>query len=146
MPDVRSMFGPVAAKYAASSVHGDLGELDRLVRMVGPHAADRVLAVATGTGNTAFAFAPHVAEVVAYDVTPAMLEQVEIGAKKRGLTNVRVQLGDACAIPEPEVLYDIVVVRLAPHHFWNVEGFVSSAARALRSGGKLLVSDTATPD
>jgi len=140
------MFGPAAANYSTSKVHANPEELERLVQLVGPRRTDRVLDVATGTGNTAFAFAPHIAEVVAYDLTPSMLEQVELGAAQRGLENVRTQLGDACAIPEPGESFDLVVVRLAPHHFHDIEGFMAGARAALKPGGKLLVSDTATPD
>src|SRR5580704_14117607 len=100
MADVQEVFGPVAANYASSKVHGNTEELGRLVALVQPKPTDRVLDVATGTGNTALAFAPYVAQVVAYDVTPRMLEQVEFGAAQRGLTNVTTLLGDACAMSE----------------------------------------------
>lgn len=140
------MFGPTAANYATSKVHANPEELERLVSLVAPRASDRVLDVATGSGNTALAFAPHVAEVVAYDLTPSMLEQVELGAKARNSHNVTVRLGDACAIPSDVCDFDIVVARLAPHHFKDIDGFVSGARRALKDGGKLLVSDTATPN
>jgi len=146
MADVRSMFGPAAANYATSRVHANYEELARLVQLAGPKPTDRVLDVATGTGNTAFAFAPFVAEVVAYDLTPGMLEQVRTGAAERGLTNVQPLLGDACAIPETMSGFDIVVARLAPHHFPSIDGFLAGCDHALRTGGKLLVSDTATPD
>jgi ubiquinone/menaquinone biosynthesis C-methylase UbiE len=146
MADVQAMFGPVAAKYAASKVHGNAEELARVVELVNPKTTDRVLDVATGTGNTAFAFAPFVKEVVAYDLTPGMLEQVRIGAEDRGLGNVQTLLGDACAIPDSLTGFDVVVVRLAPHHFHDIDGFLAGARMALVDGGKLLVSDTATPN
>src|SRR5579862_634724 len=144
--DVRSIFGPVAANYVTSPVHANADELTRLVELINPKPTDRVLDVATGTGNTAFAFAPFVKEVVAYDLTPRMLDQVRKGAAERGLRNVHPLLGDACAIPDSLIGFDLVVVRLAPHHFHDVDGFVAGARRALVDGGKLLVSDTATPD
>ncbi|MHB8637223.1 MAG: class I SAM-dependent methyltransferase [Fimbriimonadaceae bacterium] len=146
MASVESMFGPVAAKYAASKVHGNAEELARLVALACPKSSERVLDVATGSGNTAFAFAPHVHAVVAYDITPDMLEQVILGAQERQLGNVTTYLGDACAIPEALGPFDLVVVRLAPHHFHDINGFLDGANRALATGGKLLVSDTATPN
>lgn len=146
MGDVQSMFGPAAAKYATSKVHANPEELARLVALVAPLPTDRLLDVATGSGNTAFAFAPHVARVVAYDLTPGMLEQVELGARERGLSNVSAVLGDACDIPDSLGPFDIVTVRLAPHHFHDIDGFMAGARRVLRGGGKLLVSDSATPD
>src|SRR5665213_3629732 len=100
MPDVQSMFGPNAAKYASSKVHANPEELERLVKLIDPKPTDRVLDVATGSGNVALAFSPHVAEVVALDLTPSMLEQVRLGAEARGLMNVETLLGDACDMPE----------------------------------------------
>jgi SAM-dependent methyltransferase len=146
MPDVQSMFGPNAAKYASSKVHANPDELERLVKLVDPAPTDRVLDVATGTGNVALEFAPHVAEVVALDLTPPMLDQVRLGAEARGLTNVQALLGDACDMPETLVDFDVVVVRLAPHHFPSIDAFLAGANRVLKPGGKLLVADTATPN
>ncbi len=146
MPDVQSMFGPNAAKYATSKVHANPDELKRLVELVCPKSTDRVLDVATGSGNVALAFASHVAEVVALDLTPSMLEQVRLGARAKGLTNVETLLGDACDMPDSLAGFDLVIVRLAPHHFRSIDGFLAGAQRVLKPGGKLLVADTATPD
>ena len=132
------MFGPAAANYATSKVHANSEELARLVELVAPRPTDRVLDIATGTGNTAFAFAPFVAEVVAYDLTPGMLEQVRIGAAERELTSVRPLLGDACAIPDTVTGFDIVVVRLAPHHFPSIDMFLAGCRRALCLGYQIL--------
>ena len=71
----QSIFAQRAAFYTTSAVHKDKVVLDRLVELAQVKPTDRVLDVATGTGHTAFAFAPHVREVIATDVTPEMLSE-----------------------------------------------------------------------
>lgn len=146
MADVQSTFGPVAEKYAKSKVHGNAEELARLVALAEPKPTDRVLDVATGAGNMALAFAPHVNQVIAYDLTVPMLDQVRQRAEKRGLTNVVVSRGDACHIMLAPESVDTVVARLAPHHFASVPDFLIGAHNVLKPHGKLLIADTAAPD
>src|SRR5215831_6610108 len=70
---VQRQFGANAAKYATSRPHAQGASLSRLVEMVAPKAYWRAIDVATGAGHTAFAFAPHVAHVIASDLTVQML-------------------------------------------------------------------------
>src|SRR5215469_12622498 len=113
----QAQFGATAAAYTTSTGHGDASALGKLVQMAEARATDRVLDVATGAGHTALAFAPHVREVIAYDLTEAMLHETEKNAAARGLTNVATQQGPAETLPFPDESFDIAVVRLASHHF-----------------------------
>src|SRR5437016_4552993 len=56
---------------------------------------DTVLDIATGTGFTARAFAPHVGSVVGLDVSRGMLEQARTKAVENGLTNIEWREGRA---------------------------------------------------
>src|SRR5277367_6988512 len=92
---VRTTFGRAAAAYTVSAGHADAEALARVVTFAEPTASDTALDIATGAGHTALALAPHVASVVALDLTPEMLAETARNAARRGLTNVRVQLGAA---------------------------------------------------
>src|SRR5437016_4878028 len=109
---VQSQFGPVADQYTTSHSHDNPVELARLVALAQPRPSDRVLDVATGAGHTALAFAPHVAEVIAYDLTAAMLDEVNRNASQRGLLNVRTLQGPAESLPFPDDSFEIVTVRI----------------------------------
>jgi SAM-dependent methyltransferase len=112
-----------------------------------PSPGDRVLDVATGAGHAALAYAPDVAEVVASDITPEMLEQVRRLATERGLTNVRTQgNAPAEALPFEDATFDTVLCRIAPHHFPDVPRFLAESRRVLRPGGALVLCDTISPD
>jgi len=144
-PDVRRSFAPVAANYVTSPFHAGKELLDEAVELVQPRPTDRVLDVATGTGNTALALAPHVAEVVGLDLTPEMLDQARRVAAERGVENVEWVLGDAEELPFPDASFDVWIARAAPHHFHRLGRSLEEALRVLKPGGKAVVIDSSGP-
>lgn len=143
---VAANFGPVAEKYATSPGHANKAALETLVELVAPTRTTEVLDIATGAGNVALAFAPHVARVVAFDLTPAMLEQTLKTAESRGLSNVEAVQGLAEELPFEDASFDVVTVRLAPHHYADIQKAVDEMARVTRPGGKVVIVDTTVPE
>ncbi len=84
----REVFGKRAAYYTTSTAHTDKAVLDRVVELARPNRNATALDVATGTGHTAFALAPHVSRVTAVDITPEMLEEARRLQPTNGLANV----------------------------------------------------------
>jgi len=143
---VRQQFGAHAAAYTTSLVHAKGASLSRLVEVTSPQGDWLVLDVATGAGHTAFAYAPHVARIVASDITPEMLEQTAEHAGKRGLSNIETRIADAEALPFPDEAFDLVTCRIAAHHFPDVPLFVSEVRRVLKPAGLIAVVDNVAPD
>ena len=106
----------------------------------------RVLDVATGTGFTALAFAPHVYSVVGVDVSPGMLAEAHLRAEAEGITNVTWTEAPAEALPFPDATFCLVTCRIAPHHFLDLAEFLRETARVLKPGGHLVLVDTTVPD
>lgn len=142
---VQERFGPNAAAYAANSLHAKGDSLIRLVELAQPQPNWRALDVATGAGHTAIALAPHVAEVIASDLTPQMLAQAEHLARERGLTNLHTRQADAESLPFEDASFDLVTSRIAPHHFANIPKFLRECARVLKPGGLLIIVDNIAP-
>jgi SAM-dependent methyltransferase len=123
-----------------------LGDYDRIAQDVlapfGPtlvHACRigpgmHVLDVAAGTGNVALAAARAGANVVASDLTPALIETGRRHAKKRGLSVEWVE-ADAEALPFADAVFDAVTssvgVMFAPDHVKAAEELL----RVCRPGG-----------
>lgn len=143
---VRQQFGANAANYATSVVHAKGASLGRLVELMNPDPSWRLLDIATAAGHTAFAFAPHVAEVVASDLVGEMLDVARGQAEERSLTNVSFEAADAEALPFADASFDAVTCRIAPHHFASPERFVAEAARVLRPGGVFGLVDNMVND
>ena len=143
---VQQQFGAHAAAYATSSVHAKGASLGRLVELVRPQPTWQALDVATGAGHTAAAFAPHVARVIASDLTEEMLQEAAKLAKAKGLANMETARADAEALPFEDARFDLVTCRIAPHHFPDIPSFVAEVWRTLKSGGTFALVDNIAPD
>jgi ubiquinone/menaquinone biosynthesis C-methylase UbiE len=143
---VQSQFGAAAQAYTTSAGHGDPLMLARVVELARPRPGDHALDIATGAGHTAIAIAPHVASVVAYDLTPQMLKETARNAAARGLHNLTTYQGAAESLPFADASFDIVTVRQAPHHFADVRRAVAEMARVVRPGGRVIVVDSTSPE
>ena len=143
---VKGSFGPNAHAYTVSTGHANQTELEKLVERAAPSPADTLLDIGTGAGHTAIAFAPAVKRVVAYDLTPQMLEEVERNAAAKGVTNVETRQGAAENLPYPDASFELVSCRLTTHHFANLPQALAEMGRVLKPGGKLIIMDTTVPE
>lgn len=143
---VRSKFGPAAADYAASDVHAKGESLARIVELVAPQKTWEALDVATGAGHTAAIFAPHVASMIASDITDEMLQETAKLANARRISNMLTVPAAADALPFPDDSFDLVCCRLAAHHFPSLEDFIGEVRRVLKKGGRFALVDNVAPD
>jgi ubiquinone/menaquinone biosynthesis C-methylase UbiE len=143
--NIRREFGANAAAYATSTVHAQGSSLARLVELVNPEIHWRVLDIATGSGHTALAIAPHVAEVRASDITLEMRAQTQKLIDERGVKNVIVETADAEDLPYPDNTFHLLTCRIAPHHFADIPQFIQESARVLLPHGILAIVDNIVP-
>ena len=92
---------------------------DQLVNLLGIGGADRVLDLATGTGEVAFRAARKGAAVSAIDSAVPMLEKARSAAVEQGL-DVSFELGDVEYLPYEDACFDVLVSNFglvfAPDH------------------------------
>ena len=145
MPDVRDSFSKSAINYTRSTFHTSSIRLQEVVDLAQPQKGDLALDVATGTGNTAFALAPHVRRVIGLDLTRPMLDEARRIAAERGIVNIDWVIGNAERLPFADATFDVYTVRAAPHHFPNVDTFMAEAFRVLKPGRDAAFVDCTAP-
>lgn len=115
--------------------------LEHMISCVKPQKTDTVLEVAAGTCICGRSLAPFVENVTCLDMTTAMLAVGKAEAAKQRLLNMDFVQGDAEKLPFPDNRFDIVISRLAFHHFPNPKRCFAEMVRVLKTGGKLVVMD-----
>lgn len=141
----REQFNAQADQYASSEVHRFGPSLPVLIKFAAPTPSDKALDVATGTGNTALAIAPHVAHVTGLDMAEKMLAHAQNRANEEGQRNSLFVRGSAEELPFPDEAFTLVTSRHAPHHFSHLERFIAEAYRVLKTGGRLVIADQISP-
>ena len=114
-----------AEAYRESATHREGPDLDLLVEWCEPAEGVKALDVATGGGHVARRLREEGCEVVTLDPSPGMQADV---------------LAPAEHIPFDDGAFDVVVTRIAPHHFEDVRAAVAEMERV--SNRLVVVEDT----
>ncbi|MBA2475350.1 MAG: class I SAM-dependent methyltransferase [Actinobacteria bacterium] len=114
-----------ADAYRTSETHASGDDLDALVELCDPRDGVKILDVATGGGHVARRLREEGAEVVTCDASPGMGADVVCRAED---------------LPFADGSFDVVVSRIAPHHFSNIGEAVGELARV--SNRVVVVEDT----
>jgi SAM-dependent methyltransferase len=120
---VTDVWSERAAAYREAAEHREGEDLDVIVAWA--HGCRTALDVATGGGHTARALRRAGLQVTTLDPAPGMQPEVIARAEH---------------IPFADDSFDLVVTRIAPHHFDDVHAAVAEMARVSR--GLVIVEDT----
>ncbi|HYI24162.1 MAG TPA: class I SAM-dependent methyltransferase [Thermomicrobiales bacterium] len=143
--DVRRMFDRIVPRYDLMNRIMTGGRDKAWRKRVARQAADsapagtaRVLDVATGTGDLAFATAASgAAEVIGLDFSEGMIAEAR---RKAGSHpgNVSFVVGDAMAIPFDDGTFDACTVGFGLRNMPDYDAAIASMARILKPGGRLV--------
>jgi SAM-dependent methyltransferase len=111
--------------YEQSGTHRSGADLDLLVEWCEPDDGVRALDVATGGGHVARRLREAGCEVVTVDATPGMQPDVIASAEH---------------LPFADGSFDVVVTRIAPHHFSDIRAAVAELERV--SNRLVVIEDT----
>ena len=142
---VQEIYSGDSDYYITSTPHAKSSSLTRAVEILNPSGGVH-LDVATGAGHTAFQMAPRCDWVIASDLTQGMLESTRKNGAQKGVKNARLLRTDSEAIALRDGAVDSVSVRIAPHHFADVQKAIDEMARVLKPGGKLIYIDNIAPE
>ena len=143
---VIDQFSPRAAAYVSSAVHAQGEDLQQLAAMVQGLGHARILDLGCGGGHVSFHVAPHVREVVAYDLSQDMLTAVTRAAVDRGLDNIVTQRGAVEWLPFEDAAFGFVMSRFSAHHWHDLDAALREARRVVRPCGQVAFADVVAPD
>jgi ubiquinone/menaquinone biosynthesis C-methylase UbiE len=119
------------------------GARRRSIEMLRLQPGERVLVVGCGTGLD-FCVLPSSAQVVAGDLSPAMVDHARARAARAG-GYIDVRLMDAADTGEPDASFDAAVLHLILAIVPDPRAVLAEAARAVRTGGRAVVFDKFVP-
>lgn len=143
---IREEFARQADAMSTAARFNDTGVLARMCEAAQLTAHSRVLDVACGPGIVVEALARDAGEVVACDITPAMVTKTAHRCAAAGFTNVRCMLGRAEDLPFEDASFDVVVSRSAFHHFPDPAAALGEMTRVCRADGRIIIVDVTTSE
>ncbi len=144
---VRAMFDRVARGYdllnsvMTAGLHHQWRR--RAVDLAGVGPGDRVLDVATGTGDLAIELAKRVGpsgEVIGSDFSEGMLAL----ARKKA-PELRFEWGNALELPYADGEFDAATVGFGARNFSDLDRGLAELTRVVRPGGRVLILEMTTP-
>lgn len=149
---VHVMFDRIAPRYDLLNHVLSLG-IDRLwrrrvVRAVQEAAPQRILDMATGTGDLAIALARHLpaAQLTGVDLSEKMLDVARRKVADRGLgERIVLRQGDAEHLDFDAASFDAATVAFGVRNFGDLDAGLRELARVLRPGGRLFVLEFSRP-
>src|SRR5690242_20556531 len=142
---VSKQFSPRAVAYVQSAVHAQGEDLKELAEFASANRFARALDLGCGGGHASFAIAPHVGEIVAYDLSAEMLSAVAGEATNRGLANLKTQQGTVEKLPFADARFDFVVTRFSAHHWHDIRAGLHEARRVAKKGAAAMFMDAVPP-
>jgi demethylmenaquinone methyltransferase/2-methoxy-6-polyprenyl-1,4-benzoquinol methylase len=144
---VRTLFSTIADRYDFITVMLSYGQDRRwkrkLISLAAPTPESRVLDLATGTGDIAFALARHGSRVVGLDLTFRMIQLAR--AKLATGPAVEFLVGDMLALPFAADSFDIVTTGYGLRNVPNLAAAIDEIDRVLTPGGQVLSLDFNRP-
>jgi len=143
---VVEQFTKQAAPFAEKQEHVQQEPMRLTLAAMHLQPTDRVLDVACGPGLMACEFAQRVQQVMATDLTPAMLEQGRKRAAAQGLNNIVWRVADAAALPFETDSMAVVFTRYSFHHFPDPLAVLREMTRVCAPDGRVAVVDVYSAD
>lgn len=149
--EVAEMFNNISKRYDFLNHFLSLG-IDKIwrkkaVRLLREVKPERILDIATGTGDFAIALLKlQPKEIVGMDISKGMLEVGRTKMKKKGVDGIiSMQLGDSENLPFEDGHFDALTVGFGVRNYENLEKGLSEMLRVLRVGGKAVILEFSKP-
>lgn len=148
---VAQMFDQISGRYDFLnhflSFGIDKGWRKKLVREAKKTAPERILDIATGTGDVAIALEKTGArEIIGLDISNGMLEVGRQKVIKRGMSpTIRLEFGDSEEIAYDDGSFDLVTAAFGVRNFEHLDRGLSEMTRVTKKGGTVIVLEFSKP-
>lgn len=107
----------------------------------GEFTPETAVDLGTGNGFMLIGLAPLAKRLIGVDQSGPMLEAARVYLSHAGITGVELVRGDAGVIPLPAAIAELVTANMYLHHCPDPGTAVREAARLLKPGGRLMITD-----
>ncbi|MEZ0496769.1 ArsR/SmtB family transcription factor [Sphingomonas sp. IW22] len=129
---------------AIRSLHVADSEVEAaMTRVLGDQAIGQLIDIGTGTGRMLELFAPQSERALGIDRSSEMLRLARVKLAERGLANAELRQADLYALPLGDRAADVAILHHVLHFAQQPGAAIAEAARALGTGGRLLIADFA---
>jgi len=118
----------------------------RMVEIAGAGPFETFVDLGTGTGRMLEIFADRFSRGVGYDVSHEMLAIARTNLETAGVDHAQARHGDLFSLPMENGSADIICIHHVLHYLAEPDAAVIEAARIVKPGGKLIISDFAPHD
>ncbi len=140
--DAREFFDQIAPEWeSVRSGYFDEAVIDRLHDIKLLRSDMTLVDLGAGDGYLSRAISPHVARVIAIDISDKMLKELEKKALQDGLTNIQIIKGDSCDIPLEDESVDLVCSNMFLHHIEEPILVIKEMRRILKPDGRVFLAD-----
>ena len=138
--EIRDAWDKIAAGYDEFvTPSGGMAIAENALRRVGLRPDMRLLDVAAGSGALSIPAARLGAQVLAVDLSPAMIERLNARVRKEGLSNLEGRVMDGHALELEENTFDISASQFGVMLFLDLPRGLSELARVTKPGGRVLL-------
>jgi len=126
----------------------DISWRKKVVALVEKQQAEKILDIATGTGDLAIMLSRTKAnKIIGLDISPGMLEIGKKKVRERNLDDkIEMVLGDSEKLPFNNDFFDAITVGFGVRNFEDLEKGLTEIFRVLKPKGTFVVLETSQPD
>ncbi|WP_158059572.1 class I SAM-dependent methyltransferase [Halorussus halophilus] len=143
--EIQDAWTAIASAYDDYVTSSNMAVAERALRRVELRPEMQVLDVAAGSGALSIPAARRGARVLATDISPTMVEQLEVRAREEGLSNLEARVMDGHSLELEDDTFDIAGSQFGVMLFPDLPRGLSELTRVTKPGGHVLLVTMGQP-
>lgn len=142
---IRNAWTEIAPGYDEYVTPANMAIAEEALQRAGIHSGQRVLDVAAGSGALSIPAARAGADVLATDISPAMVERLEARARAEGLSNLEARVMDGQDLDLADDTFDVVGSQFGVMLFPDLSRGLRELVRVTTPGGRVILVTMGAP-